>query len=179
MLEKTEGQRRRGWQERRWLNGIIDSMDVNLSKLQEIAEDTGAWRAAVHGVTKSRTWLSTPHSDGHMIFYHAAVTNTLVISLLLVTWVVYNFQLLLSFPLMNIFMQNDFSWGKKTDFSMLRILSSGHPQSTFIESESVSFLRFSVQSIMLISTEVMLYFHLLWICVHSTWMSFTSIESSD
>ena len=52
MPGKTEGQRRRGQQRMRWLDSITDSMDMNLSKLQEIVEDRRAWHAAVHGVTK-------------------------------------------------------------------------------------------------------------------------------
>ena len=58
MLGKIEGRRRRRWQRTRWLYGITDSMDMSLSKLQEIVNDRKAWSVAVHGVSKSQTWLS-------------------------------------------------------------------------------------------------------------------------
>ena len=57
MLRKIEGKRRRGQQRMRWLHSIVDSMDINLSELQEMARDREAWSAAVHGVAKSRTQL--------------------------------------------------------------------------------------------------------------------------
>ena len=76
MLGKIEGKRRRGQQRMRWLDGITDSVDMNLSKLQEMVKDKEAWRAAVQGVAKSQTRLDNKNEKNKGILISSIVFPT-------------------------------------------------------------------------------------------------------
>ena len=79
MLGKIEGGRRRGQQRMGWLDGITDSMDMSVSKLQKIVKDSEAWLAAVHGVTKGQTWHSDRTTTVFSRFIHV-ITNGRIFS---------------------------------------------------------------------------------------------------